>query len=92
VPDKPVDRDLLARVLAQLLTLDKVAELMGWTPGSAKLYRHRPAPGGLPEPDAMVGRTPVWLLATIEQWQQERPGRGHRSDLHNRATNERATT
>ncbi|MCA4741560.1 hypothetical protein H8Z64_23990 [Mycobacterium avium subsp. hominissuis] len=36
----------------------------------------KPRPGDLPEPDHFFGRTPVWRLSTITQWQAARPGQG----------------
>lgn len=30
----------------------------------------------LPEPDAMIGPHKGWLPATIDKWNDERPGRG----------------
>lgn len=42
---------------------------------SATLSRYK-----LPEPDAMVGDTRGWLPETIDQWQQDRPGQGARTD------------
>lgn len=42
--------------------------------------RHRaqgdPRPGDLPEPDQVLGQTPVWEDATVEAWLAARPGRG----------------
>jgi hypothetical protein len=70
----------IRRALAELLTLDDIAAAMGWTMQTGAKQRQRPAPVGLPEPDAHVGRTPVWFRATIEQWRASRPwprcGRG----------------
>ena len=38
------------------------------------------AHGRLPEA-TMVGRTPTWTRAQIDQWQATRPGQGARTDL-----------
>jgi hypothetical protein len=66
----------IRRALDECLTLPDIDRALGWSAGTAAKYRQRPAPVGLPEPDATVGRTPVWFRATIERWQAERPGRG----------------
>jgi hypothetical protein len=66
----------IRRALDELLTLDDIAVAMGWTPATAAKQRQRPAPVGLPEPDAHIGRTPVWFRVSFERWQASRPGRG----------------
>lgn len=33
-------------------------------------------PGDMPEPDEILGRTPVWKPETIEKWLERRPGKG----------------
>lgn len=33
-------------------------------------------PGDLPAPDQVIGASPAWLVATIDQWVANRPGRG----------------
>ncbi|MEV2277687.1 hypothetical protein AB0I72_19075 [Nocardiopsis sp. NPDC049922] len=35
-----------------------------------------PRPGDFPPPDRKYGRSPVWLPETIDQWVENRPGRG----------------
>jgi hypothetical protein len=44
----------------------------------ARRHRRRDEirPGDMPEPDATLGRTPVWRPETIEAWIKARPGRG----------------
>jgi len=67
----------IRRALAELLTLEDIADTMGWSPATAAKYRQRGVEQhGLPEPDATIGRTPVWFAATLEQWRVGRPGRG----------------
>lgn len=66
----------IRRALAELLTLEGVATEMGWAVSTAAKMRQRREPVGLPEPDARVGRTPVWFRSTIELWRKQRPGRG----------------
>ena len=60
------------------LTVAQVAEYLGLSVRTVETYR---ADGRLPEP-TMVGRTPTWTRAQIDQWQANRPGRGARTDLH----------
>src|SRR5688572_26668023 len=66
----------IRRPLVELLTLEDIADAMGCTAQTAAKHRQRPAPGGLPEPDAHVGRTPVWFRVTFERWQANRPRGG----------------
>jgi predicted DNA-binding transcriptional regulator AlpA len=60
------------------LSMGEVAERTGLAESSVRTYRSR---GGMPEPDVMVGRTPGWLPATIDEWAKTLPGRGARTDL-----------
>ena len=55
------------------MDLRALAERLGVTLATIYQYRRR---GALPEPDLMVGRSPAWHPATIEQWISTRPGRG----------------
>jgi len=67
----------IRRALAECLTLEDIAREMSWSAATAGKYRQRgPEQHGLPEPDAVVGRTPVWFRVTFEQWRASRPGRG----------------
>lgn len=71
---------------SEYLDMRGIAELLDVKLDSVHTYhtrakRHRaagrPRPGDLPEPDATFGRTPVWLVDTIERWRSEvRPGQG----------------
>lgn len=70
---------------AKELTLAEIAERIGVTVDSIRVYNQRaaknrrdgkPKPGDLPPPDRIVGRSPVWKLRTIIQWEAKRPGRG----------------
>ncbi len=63
-----------ARQVPELLTLDDLAERFEWKVSTARQYR---SDGTLPAPDATIGRTPVWLPATITAWEPTRPGQGH---------------
>lgn len=54
----------------QYLSRGQLAERIGVQPDSLSKYR-------LPEPDALVGRMPGWLPATVDAWNAARPGRGN---------------
>lgn len=57
---------------SDLLDTEGVAAMLGIARDSVTRYRAR---GDLPEPDAVFGRSPVWRVATIREWQAQRPGR-----------------
>lgn len=65
-------------VRAMLTTAD-IADLMGVAPDTVAAYRHR---GYLPEPQATVGRTPVWSRPVMDHWIKTRPGSGWRTDMY----------
>lgn len=46
-----------------------VADLIGLTPGTVKLYLTK---GKLPEPDVAVGHVKLWKESTIIEWDRER--------------------
>lgn len=68
------------------LDIEGVAEFMGWTVESTRTLHKRAArrrrdgdvrPGDLPAPDEVFGgRTPVWLVETLESFKVNRPGKG----------------
>lgn len=69
----------------QYLTLAHIAERMNWTIKTARTMHNRAnrrraagdsRPGDLPKEDHRVGRIPLWLTTTIDNWERERPGRG----------------
>ncbi|MGV9196727.1 transcriptional regulator [Arcanobacterium canis] len=64
------------------LALSDLAKRVGITLGTASSYS---AKGLLPTPDAYTGTGPRavrgWLPETIDAWQNNRPGRGARTDL-----------
>ena len=73
------------RPIATLLTLADIAEEIGVTVDSIRVYHQRATknrragterPGDLPEPDDVFGRSPVWHRSTIRRWIDRRPGRG----------------
>jgi predicted DNA-binding transcriptional regulator AlpA len=57
------------------LTSEQLADRLGVRRGSIHRYRTR---GDLPEPDEVIGRSPVWKVETIECWEAARPGHGWR--------------
>lgn len=62
---------------ADYWTMADIAEYLGVKLRSVHTYRLRGQkgePGGLPQEDKVLGRTPVWKPATILGW--ERPGQG----------------
>lgn len=70
---------------AKLLTLPQIAERIGVSVDSIRVYHQRASknrrdgnvrPGDMPPPDQHFGRSPVWKLATIIAWERKRPGRG----------------
>ena len=52
------------------LTLQDLAERWSVSYNTLKVRRHR---GQLPEPDKVIGRTPVWYEDTIEQLEDRGP-------------------
>lgn len=65
------------------LDIAGIATRLGVKPASVQVYHTRakrnrkagdPKAWDLPEPDATFGRTPVWLVATVEAWEAKRPG------------------
>lgn len=65
-------------VRAMLTTAD-VATLIGVSRDTISAYRHR---GDLPDPQAVVGRAPMWARPIIRHWHATRPGVGWRTDLY----------
>ena len=63
--------------MTDILTVAQVAEYLGLSVRTVQAYR---ADGRMPTA-TMVGRTPTWTRAQIDQWQATRPGRGARTDL-----------
>jgi excisionase family DNA binding protein len=59
--------------IVRYLSLDDIAEQLGLDATTIRTDRSR---GGVPEPDAMIGSTPGWLPATVDDWVSARPGRG----------------
>ena len=62
---------------ATVMTVAQVAEHLGLSVRTVEAYRRD---GRMPEA-TMVGRTPTWTRAQIDQWQVNRPGQGARTDL-----------
>lgn len=70
-----------------MLTIDDVANLLGFQRQTIIQYRSDSKPGKryakhpFPEPDRVAGRSPLWNLdrwAEIEAWAANRPGFGAR--------------
>ncbi|MFC0039585.1 helix-turn-helix transcriptional regulator [Actinomadura rayongensis] len=54
-------------------TIPDIAAHIGVKVGTVNGYRSR---GQMPEPDKMIGRTPVWRPARIIAWHRSRPHPG----------------
>ena len=63
--------------MSDVLTVAQVAEHLGLSVRTVEAYRRD---GRLPEA-TMIGRTPTWTRAQIDQWMTYRPGQGARTDL-----------
>jgi len=63
--------------VTDVLTVAQVAEYLGLSVRTVETYR---ADGRMPTA-TMVGRTPTWTRAQIDQWMTSRPGQGARTDL-----------
>lgn len=53
--------------MIKYLSIKEVAELLGISVNSAKVYK-------LPPPDAVIGDRRGWLPQTIIDWNERRPG------------------
>lgn len=62
-----------------MVTISDIAEMVGVAPDTIAAYRYR---GYLPEPQAVIGRTPVWSRPVIRHWLETRPGNGWRTDIY----------
>lgn len=62
-----------------MLTIADIADMTGVAPDTIAAYRYR---GYLPEPQAVIGRTPVWSRPIIRHWLKTRPGNGWRTDIY----------
>lgn len=67
----------------EYLDIAGIAERIGVKPSSVQTYHKRAGrnrrdgqskPWDLPEPDARFGGAPVWKVATVEAWEDTRPG------------------
>lgn len=63
----------------QYLDSTACAEMAGVTRGTWNSYWHS---GHAPEPEIQLGRSHGWRLETVQEWMQNRPGAGYRSDIH----------
>lgn len=57
--------------LRNLVGIGDFAERIGVTYSTISAYRSR---GRLPEPAAMLGRTPVWTRRQLNDWSRTQPG------------------
>lgn len=57
----------------ELLDSAGFADVLGVKLGTLHTFRSR---GILPEPDAMIGKSPAWHRSTVDAWKATRPGRG----------------
>jgi hypothetical protein len=82
---RPDARDLVVGMQAPelqmtlMLTVEQIAERAYVTKATIDSYRYR---GYLPEPQGIVGRTPLWARPIIAHWLAHRPGPGWRSDIY----------
>jgi len=60
---------------AEWWTATDVAAYLGVSRHTVSSYRSRRQ---MPEPDQLIGRTPVWRPARIAEWHAKRPGHGGR--------------
>ncbi len=77
--DRVVGLDAPELHVRAMLTISDIAEMVGVAPDTIAAYRYR---GYLPEPQAVIGRTPVWSRPVIRYWLQTRPGNGWRTDIY----------
>lgn len=62
-----------------MVTISDIAEMVDVAPDTIAAYRYR---GYLPDPQAIIGRTPVWSRPVIQHWLETRPGNGWRTDIY----------
>lgn len=62
-----------------MLTTRDVATMLEVSPDTVSAYRHR---GMLPDPQAVIGRAPLWSRPIVRHWIKTRPGTGWRTDLY----------
>lgn len=77
--DRVVGLDAPELHVRAMLTIADIADMTGVAPDTIAAYRYR---GYLPEPQAVIGRTPVWSRPIIRHWLETRPGNGWRTDIY----------
>ena len=77
--DRVVGMDAPELHVRAMLTIGDIADMMEVAPDTVAAYRYR---GYLPEPQALIGRTPVWSRPIIRHWLATRPGNGWRTDIY----------
>ena len=60
--------------MIRYLSRTQVADRIGVRPATLSRYK-------LPAPDALIGDVRGWLPKTIDRWNEQRPGKGARTDL-----------
>lgn len=80
---RPAADKVISMAGQDYLDIAGIAERLRVKPSSVQVYHTRatrnrrdgaPKDWDLPEPDATFGRTPVWLVSTVEAWEKRRPG------------------
>lgn len=66
-------------VATSMLTVEDIAAQASLSTSTVHSYRNR---GYLSQPQALVGRTPLWSRPIVRWWLDNRPGGGWRSDLY----------
>lgn len=77
--DRVVGLDAPELHVRAMVTISDIAEMVGVASDTIAAYRYR---GYLPEPQAVIGRTPVWSRPVIRHWLETRPGNGWRTDIY----------
>lgn len=77
--DRVVGLDAPELHVRAMLTIADIADMTGVAPDTIAAYRYR---GYLPEPQAVIGRTPVWSRPIVRHWLDTRPGNGWRTDIY----------
>jgi predicted DNA-binding transcriptional regulator AlpA len=60
----------------EYLDRNEVASRLNVAPSTVSGWASR---GQMPGPDRYVGRSPLWLLTSIMEWEDNRPGKGWRA-------------
>lgn len=77
--DRVVGMDAPELHVRSMMTISDIAALIGVATDTVAAYRYR---GYLPEPQAIIARTPVWSRPVVQHWLDTRPGNGWRTDIY----------